>query len=193
MINQQDFDDFCALIDTVEGHNEKDCSNYLHHATDLLLSQTPIATIEIAQEARSPYGRSDYIVIADMKNALGQTERHMIFWELKAPQCSLVERDDANSRYRPTKDLVKAETQLLHYVHQARMDGDLQGFWNINFPDNIKAGGVIIGRDQRIVRPGADIHEGRARHSFRIREKSIYDAAGFKVLTWDRIMEFIQP
>ena len=51
-------------------------------------------------------------------------ERHMVFWELKAPQCNLVEVDDAATRYRPTKDLIKAETQLLHYVHQAAGDSD---------------------------------------------------------------------
>ncbi len=146
-ISEADFLEFKRLADE-EGMRERECSAYLEYATDILLPQTPTLTVSLSLEQRSPYGRSDYIVIADLKSETGQTERHLIFWELKAPQCALVEIDDAATRYRPTKELIKAETQLLHYVHQAAGDADLKERFDIRYAANIKAGGITSGATQ---------------------------------------------
>ncbi|WP_064831626.1 Shedu anti-phage system protein SduA domain-containing protein [Rhizobium phaseoli] len=191
-ISAEEYAEFERLADD-ESHRERECTRFLEEATDLLLPSTPVATIHIALEQRSPYGRSDYIVVADIRSDTGQQERHMVFWELKAPQCHLVEIDDSNTRYRPTKDLVKAETQLLHYVHQAAGDRDLLERYDIRYTANVIAGGIIIGRDNRLVRPGAGVDPAAAQHSYRIRQTHIYNKVQIRVMTWDRIMNLVKP
>lgn len=184
--------EFQSLIDDQDTARERECVKYLEYAVDILLPQTPAATVSISLEQRSPYGRSDYIAVADLRSDTGQIERHMVFWELKAPQCHLVEIDDAATRYRPTKDLVKAETQLLHYVHQASGDADLKERFNIRYASNIHAGGIIIGRDSHIFKPSKGATLESANHSLKIRHAHIYNKAQFRVMTWDRILDFFQ-
>lgn len=191
-INAEDFAEFQRLADDKAGMRERECSAFLEHATDILLPQTPVLTISLSLEQRSPYGRSDYIVVADLKSETGQIERHMIFWELKAPQCRLVEIDDAATRYRPTKDLIKAETQLLHYVHQAAGDTDLRERFDIRYPANIRAGGIIIGRDATLFKTADGATREAANHSLKIRQTHVYNKAQFKVMTWDRVLDFLR-
>ncbi|RWP64937.1 Shedu anti-phage system protein SduA domain-containing protein [Mesorhizobium sp.] len=181
---------FKTLVATDGSFNEKECSAYLYAATDYLLGVTPFRMKELSLEARSPYGRSDYIIVADIKSGHGAIETHMIFFELKAPQCYLVQLDDAR-RYRPTNDLVKAETQLIHYVEQAKGDGDLREKHGIVGPHQISAGGIIIARDDHIAKVDSDSKLVDARHSFKLRQRSLYQT--WKILTWDRILEYVEP
>ena len=191
MLTNAEHEAFRAFADLVDGMRERECTPYLMHATNYLLPQYPVEQSDIALERRSPYGRSDFIVVATLKDEHGPTNKYLYFWELKAPQCALMEMDDAATRFRPTKDLIKAETQLLHYVHQAKSDRDLQSRLDIRYPENIRMGGIIIGRDARICHDKE--HQEAAEHSLRIRLQSLYDRSGMRILTWDRILEVTKP
>jgi len=190
-LSPDEHQEFARLVSDTTGYRERECTPYLKVADDLLLGQSPVLVVDIATEKRSPYGRSDYIVVADLKSDTGQIDRHMIFWELKAPQCAIVEVDDAATRFRPTKDLIKAETQLLHYVYEAARNRDLQERFGIRYAENIRMGGIIIGRSSSIAAQNANSDD--AFHSLRIRQSHIYNKAGIRLLTWDRIVDFATP
>ena len=57
-------------------------------------------------------------MVVSMLNATMQILDYASIWELKAPQCYLMEFDESGPRCRPTLDLIKAENQLLHYGHE---------------------------------------------------------------------------
>ncbi len=192
MLTKENFVAFTAILDSAE-HREGDCTPFLEFATDFLLGRTPAKTYALKTEERSFYGRSDYIVIADVVDGVGQLRRIAVFWELKSPQSFLLERDDAQNRFRPTKSLMKAETQLLHYVHEASGSDDFRERYDLKSRQDIYVGGIIIGRDGKIINSNSEEESNSARHCFNIRNERIYKPSRISVLTWDRIAEVIQP
>ncbi|MER8897938.1 Shedu anti-phage system protein SduA domain-containing protein [Mesorhizobium sp. M0676] len=189
-LSTEEFKAFQGLVTTDDGFKEKECTQYLHAATDFLLGKTPVSLIELGLEQRSPYGRSDYIIVADLKSNVGAVERHLIFFELKAPQCFLMQHDDS-TRYRPSNDLVKAETQLIHYVQQAMGDQVLKERHGVVTSENVSAGGIIIGRDDHMANVNTDEKRRDAHLSFKLRQRALYRE--WNILTWNRILILSNP
>ncbi|MER9829154.1 DUF4263 domain-containing protein [Mesorhizobium sp. M0134] len=192
-LSPSEFAEFEGLVLTEEAQTETRCAPYLGGATDFLLRQTPYKLITLAPENRSFFGRSDYMVVADLRSETGPIERVVEFWELKAPQSPLMEYDQGASRFRPSKELVKAESQLIHYVHDARNSGNFAQRHEVRYPSKIKAAGIIIGRDRRYMHGGTETQQADAAHSFQIRMEAIYQVCQIRILTWDRILNFLKP
>jgi hypothetical protein len=72
--------------------------------------------------------------------------------ELKAPQCSVFTKEEhSNGRLIPTKQLIEAENQLLHYFFEAQGHDDFRKAFKILDQNNIRAGGIIISCEKRKV------------------------------------------
>ncbi|QDZ01962.1 hypothetical protein FQ775_17135 [Nitratireductor mangrovi] len=192
-IPESDFIEFLELCDVTDRHTERECARYLEHAVVGLLDRTPHWIGSLTFEQRSPYGRSDFMIVAELMSDMGTRERIVDIWELKAPQCPIMQSDSQLQRFRPSQDLVSAETQLIHYVYQAQRDGDLQERWQIRRPQNIRAGGIIIGRDGRWL-GGGDAEQNRlAEESFEKRSEWLYRPSAIRVKTWDRVLDILKP
>jgi hypothetical protein len=187
-----EFDQFCELLEDGP-RTEREAQAFLVHAAVFLMRTTPVRIRQVREEDRSYFGRTDFIVVADLRTDTGQIENFASIWELKAPQSFLMERDDNDNRYRPTKDLVKAENQLIHYIYDARGSAAFRERYDIRFTSNIKIGGIIIGRDDRIVDSDDERVISTAEQSLRIRQNALYEPALFRVLTWDRIRDHLKP
>jgi hypothetical protein len=121
-LSPTDYAALSALVFENDRHTEKECAAYLPQATPLLIKGTPISIINLTAEERNYFGSTDYIVAANMQTDIGGVEAEVSIWEVKAPQCYLMERDDNSTRCRPTRELVKAENQLLHYAYEAMLN-----------------------------------------------------------------------
>jgi hypothetical protein len=139
-------------------------------------------------------GRVDMIVIAEILEVGGNTRPGAFVWELKAPQLPLFQLETQNQAC-PSPELFKAENQLLHYHHSIANSGHLRDRWGIVTPDHVKFGGIIIGRDNAIVKcEQKDIVLGKqlASQALRIRESVFYRASGIRIWTWDRIIKILE-
>jgi hypothetical protein len=116
-------------------------------------------------------------------------------WELKAPQLPLF-LIDTNSRARPSAALYDAENQLVHYHDSLRDNGSFRETHKILAPDDVKFGGIIIGRFSNYVKHGAQINTVRAHdlaeQTLRLRQRLFYDPHGIKIWTWDTIVQRMQ-
>lgn len=193
-ISHGDFAHFESLVLEDTRHTEIECGNYLHHAASFLLPATTIRTATHREE-RNYFGPSDFVVSGTLLNDRNQEEDAAYIWELKAPQCYLFEFDDNKNRCRPTADFIRAENQLIHYVHQAAGDQNFRYRFNIVDHRNVRPGGIIIGRSQdRMLKGNASSDDTRkANLSLSIRENLLYAAQRIRILTWDRILRFVQP
>lgn len=180
---------FRALIDEPKVHKELECQAYLIHAAGLLLPGDP-SSVVAATEERNFFGRTDFIIAADILDDTNQISRHAYIFELKAPQCHLFETATTN-RCQPTRDFMAAENQLLHYYDEAVGNGRFRQRMNIVDQDNIHIGGVIIGTLGRLLRGGGNLPA--ARTALKVREKYFYPSKKLRVLTWDRISDYLRP
>src|SRR3712207_1472707 len=112
-LSQAEFDVFKAHVDESRSHRERECQQYLIYAAKLLLPNSPTEIVAVTEE-RNYFGRSDFVIGADIRDGTNRIARHAFIWELKAPQCYLFEMD-TNNRCRPTDDFLDGENQLLHY------------------------------------------------------------------------------
>ena len=186
------FDAFMKLLEPTAERNEVECARFLDGATLRLFPESPKAELTVSFEERMHFGRSDYLVVGDFISNLGKPERRVYFWEVKAAQCFLARRDDANSRVRPTTDLIKAETQLIHYAYEARGSQAFLRKYGV-ISENVRMGGIIIGRDDRIWDPVSDINPLDAELSFNLRVEQVYDRMNLSIITWDRIADVLRP
>lgn len=193
-ISPQDFADFQALVDTNDRHTERECAKYLHHAAALLVPQTPIST-HIAPEDRNYFGSTDLVVTAVLLDDRNQEETVAYLWELKSPQTYLFERDDNNNRCRPTAAFIKAENQLIHYAAHAVADQHFLRRFKLTDHRNIRVGGIIIGRSKdRLLSGSTDPYEvDKAKFALSVRENFFYATQRIRILTWDRVLEFVRP
>lgn len=180
---------FRALIDEPNDHKELECQAFLIHAAGLLLPGAPSSIVALTEE-RNFFGRTDFIVAADLLDDTNHTSRHAYIFELKAPQCHLFETVTAN-RCQPTHDFLAAENQLLHYYDEAVGNGRFRQRMNIVDQDNIHIGGLIIGTLGRLLRGGGNLPA--ARTALRVREKYLYQNKQMRILTWDRIADYVRP
>lgn len=194
MMSQEEYNEFEQLVMTNDRQTELACGNYLHHALSFLLPQTPIY-VSAERENRNYFGSSDFVVSATLRNDRRDDEKYAFIWELKAPQAYLMEPDDNQNRCRPTADLIKAENQLLHYAAQAAGDEMFRRRFDIMHPQNIRPGGIIIGRRSDRMLRGAAADNGivQARTSLQVRDQYFYQAYNIRVLTWDRILDVVRP
>jgi hypothetical protein len=102
-----------------------------------------------------------------------------------------VEPDESNTRYRPTKELYKAENQLIYYWYQARGDSGFRERFGLTSEGQVKLGGVIMGRNDTITKDQDATKVKAARYSLAIRTNTLYQHHGMKVLVWDRIISFL--
>jgi hypothetical protein len=181
------------LVLEQDKHTERECEPYLAYAAGFLVQGTP-AAIKAVRQDKNYFGASDVILVASVLNEMMQLMDYASIWELKAPQCYLMEFDDNQNRCRPTIDLIKAENQLLHFGHESQNNDAQRARLDIMDRDRIKLGGIVIGTKDRILRGArnnGDIE--RAVNSLNIRAKYFYQPHGIKVVTWDRILEYLRP
>lgn len=184
---------FMELLAPDGPHREVECGRFLIHATTLLFPSFPNVDFEIAWEERMFFGESDFIVVGSFKNSFGHLERRAYIWELKAPQCFVFQRDGSNTRVRPTTDLIKAETQLIHYAAEARGNEIFHRRYNVH-PSGVYLGGIIIGRDGRMWDPEETrLNANAAQLSCELREAALYGPARLQMHTWDRVADVLRP
>jgi len=147
---QGEFDELVALANAAN-KNEVRCMQLLSIAPGHLI-QGAIVAAGALSEVRSFFGDSDLTVTATIRDDRNSTGKKAYIWELKAPQCYLMERDANNNRYRPTMDFIKAENQLIHYAHEAQGNRRFGERLGILKQSDILIGGIIIGRNDRILR-----------------------------------------
>jgi hypothetical protein len=189
---EPEFHAFKALIDEPRRRTERKCQGYLSHAVGLLLPSTPLDTDTITEE-RSYFGTADFVVAATIRDDANRDVRAAYIWELKAPQCFLFERDNDN-RCRATIDFLKAENQLLHYSHQAMGDQTFRARMGVIDHTNIRIGGIIIGTRERFMRNSAGAMDvQKADTALQVREFYLYKSHGIRVLTWDRVLDYVRP
>jgi hypothetical protein len=189
---EAEFQAFKALIDEPRRRTERECQNYLSYASGLLLPGTPLDTTVITEE-RNYFGTADFVIAATIRDDTSRVVRAAYIWELKAPQCYLFERDNKN-RCRATKDFLSAENQLLHYAHQAISDQNFRSRMQVMDHTNIRIGGIIIGTRERFMRgPTGSMDVQKADTALNIREHYLYKSHGLRVLTWDRVLEYVRP
>lgn len=192
-INAKIFAEFEALVTTDAEHTEMLCAKYLHYAAALLLPGTPVQ-ISVGVEDRNYFGSTDYVVSASLLDDRGNQANHAYIWELKSPQSYLFEFDDNKNRCRPTKAFIKAENQLLHYATQAQSDQLFRQRFDVLDFRNIRIGGIIIGRNDRMLRDlEAPQEMDKAEMALSIRYNLLYYSQGIRVLTWNRVLEFVRP
>jgi Domain of unknown function (DUF4263) len=188
-ISAPEFEAFKAYVDEVSGFRERECQRYLKYAAKFLVPGTSTGIVSVPEDPNF-FGKTDFVIGAELRNGLGRCARHAYIWELKAPQCYLFEQDTKH-RCRPTAEFLQAENQLLHYFHEASGNGRFRERMGVIDQDNIHMGGIVIGTNERILR-GSDGFE-QAYTALTVREKYFYRASAIRVLTWDEILEFLNP
>ena len=181
-------------VERTDAHTEQECAKCLKNCPWVLLPTMDGTITYLDCEQLCSAGRVDMIVIAEILEVGGNTRPGAFVWELKAPQLLLFQLETQNQAC-PSPELFKAENQLLHYHHSIANSGHLRDRWGIVTPDHVKFGGIIIGRDNAIVKcEQKDIVLGKqlASQALRIRESVFYRAFGIRVWTWDRIIKILE-
>jgi hypothetical protein len=191
-ITLAEFNEFKAAIERENVHNEIECGNFLHYAIEWLLPKTSIET-KFQKEDRNYFGSSDFVISATIFDDQSKMIRHAYIWELKAPQCYIVERDDSKNRFRPTTEYVKAENQLLHYYQEALDNDGFRKRFEIMDANNIRMGGIIMGRSDRLVSNFDPKDQQNVWTALTLRQNYFYHAHGIRLLTWDRVLAFTRP
>lgn len=171
---------------------EVECQGYLQYAHALLAP--PLSrVVQVVREQIAMAGRSDYFFVCEVNEV--EPRRRLVLWEAKAPQLPPFEVTTQN-RLMPTRALVEAETQLLYYFDEYRSNGQFLDRYQIRHPNDVRLGGIIIGRDDNLVRPkdginlGPDALRQMASSALRIRDEHFYRER-IRVLTWDRIASVV--
>ena len=181
-------------IERTDAHTEQECAGCLKYCPWALLPTLDGTITYLDSEQLCSAGRVDMIVIAEILEVGGITRPGAFVWELKAPQIPLFKMETQNQAC-PSPELYSAENQLLHYHHSIANSGHLRDRWGIVCPEHVKFGGIIIGRDNAIVKCEEKdlVLGGRlASQALRIRESIFYRASGIRVWTWDRIIKILE-
>lgn len=193
--NSQDiYNQLHALIRATE-NKELECREFLYHARNALVPDTVLDFVYVEKERRGTSGDSDYIISVRVEDETGLESVKAYIWELKAPQCYMFEKDTEN-RLRPSKELVQAENQLLHYYHEHKGSELFRNEFEITHSDNINFGGIIIGCHHRRVkgRFSDEVKRGKLlEKALMIRRKYIYDPLHIRIVQWDYILDLLKP
>lgn len=175
-----------------DAHREIECQEYLHHA-HLLLAPPLSTVIQVVREQVAMAGRSDYFLLCEVNEV--EPRRRLVLWEAKAPQLAPFQVATRN-RLIPTRALVEAENQLLYYYDEYRSNGQLLDRYQIRHPDDVRLGGIVIGRDDNWVQPQAvdplspAVIRQLASSALRIRNEHFYRGQ-IRVLTWDSVASVV--
>jgi hypothetical protein len=177
-------------IDRQDKRTERECGECLQHIAWVLLPIFDTTITYLNQEQRTSTGSIDLIVVANAVRPGNNVRREAFVWELKAPQLYLFEMETQN-RACPTLELLKAENQLLHYRDEVAKSGHLRERWEILSPDHVNFGGIIMGRNGRMVKPKAN-GDSRAldlaHQALEIREMAFYKSNNIELWTWDKVL-----
>ena len=188
-LSQAEFSAFEAYVNEADTHRELECQPYLIHAAPYLLTGTPTRLVAVTEE-RNFFGRTDLIIGAEVTDDTNRRSTHAYIWELKAPQCHLFEMDTQN-RCRPTAEFFQGENQLLHYFHEAVGNERFRERMGIISQDNIHIGGLVIGTSARMLRGSTEIQ--KAETALKIRRNYLYNSHTIRIITWDRVLDFVRP
>lgn len=173
---------------------EVECQEYLLHAHALLAP--PLSTVmQVVREQVAMAGRSDYFLLCEVQEV--ESRRRLILWEAKAPQLAPFEVATHN-RLIPSRALVEAENQLLYYFDEYRSNGQFLDRYGIKHADDVRLGGIVIGRSDNWVRQtgnnplSALVARQMASSALRIRNEHFYRGQ-IRVLTWDSIASVLSP
>jgi len=183
-----------ALIESVS-KTERACKEFLKYVPQLLFRETVLNPCAPKKEYRSHSGDSDYIVYGKVKDESGYECVRAYIWETKAPQCHIFRQDDNKTRVRPTRDFIKAETQLLNYHYDLSSDLAFRDEFEISSGSNVRIGGIIIGSNRTLIEGVQSTPETMRRYkrAASIRQNYLYDSAGIRFFTWDKVLEYLQP
>ena len=194
--NSKDVDALQMLVSDNTSDNETKCREYLKFAHPLLVHplNQGVNVIDVEEEQPSVTGRSDYFLLCEKDFAVKE-RRRIYVWELKAPQHYVFEVETKN-RAVPSVSLMEAENQLLHYLDEYKKSGAFKDLHEIRGSDDIVAGGIIIGRDDRLVkvrnglvdRAKADKLAGAVE---RIRNTYFYRDS-LRIVLWSQILRFVE-
>ncbi|HEX7343533.1 MAG TPA: hypothetical protein VF398_04675 [bacterium] len=172
-----------------KNRREHECRKYLCQAKHILVPEAVVEFCYLEKEYRTHTGDSDYVISAKviLKTSVERVRAYV--WELKAPQCSIFEKDTM-ARLRPSKYLIDAENKLIHYYDELKGSDRSRSDFKVIHPDDIRIGGIIIGKESKWVSGITDESQARKLkdQTLRIREKYRYDSQEIKIITWDRIL-----
>ena len=177
-------------IERQDAQTEQACGECLKHIVGVLLPIFDVTITYVDQEQRVSTGSVDLIVIADEVRPGNNVRREAFIWELKAPQLHLFKIETQN-RACPTSELIKAENQLLHYRDEVAKSGHLRQRWGITSPDHVYFGGIIMGRNDSMVRSQANGGYSASKladQALEIREQVFYKHNGIELWTWDKVL-----
>lgn len=183
------FEAFKAHVNEPSAFRERECHGYLKYAAKFLVPDSPTQIVSVSEDPNF-FGETDFVIGAEIRSGPGRSARHAYIWELKAPQCYLFEKDTKH-RCRPTAAFLQGENQLLHYFHEASGNGRFRERMGIIDQDNIHIGGLVIGTRERMLRGSNEVD--KAYTALAVREKYFYRPLGIKIMTWDEILDFLNP
>lgn len=175
-----------------DAQREVECQDYLQYA-HLLLAPPISRVVQVVREQVAMAGRSDYFLLCEVNEV--ELRRRLVLWEAKAPQLAPFEVATQN-RLIPSRALVEAENQLLYYFDEYRSNGQFLDRYQIRHPDDVRLGGIVIGRNDNWVRqPAVNALPGKvlrqlASSALRIRDEHFYRGR-IRVLTWDSVVNVI--
>ena len=168
---------------------EDACREYLHHVKTFLFNERNVLNIiHYDKEIRLTTGDVDFAVSGKVSEGGVECTRAYL-WELKAPQCAVFTKD-ADGKIVPTKQLIHAENQLLHYFFEAQGHTDFRQAFGIIDPNNVRAGGIIISCEKRQVSPNVKKEKRRELYekAYRTREQ-LYRALKIRLVLWDENLD----
>ncbi len=182
------------LIDSTDTQDELECRKYLSYAEEFLFKNDTLKT-RLYSECELPtnMGITDYVISGILGNNpyLYPDCIKTYVWEFMAPQCFLFQKDTEN-RLCPTKELVKAENQLLNYYHSIKYDITLLERFK-TYPKNVFVGGIIIGSKERLVKGNLETEKKKVllKDAFDIRSLYFYKETGLLLKTWSDVLDYL--
>ncbi|WP_186065960.1 hypothetical protein [Burkholderia gladioli] len=181
-----------------EERQEIECQDFLRDAIELLITGLD-AVVEIGRrEQQLMVGRADYFIVYSGFDMNRRPGRFASVWEVKAPQCFVFD-EDTQERLSPSIDLVHAETQLMYYVTEIRGSQMMRERFGILRPDDVQFGGIIIGRDDQMVKRKVrstltEEHMTRlVDEAVHLRARTFYKPNQIRLLTWTSLVRHLTP
>ena len=182
-----------ALIEDT-AHNEEQCRDYLQYTKYLLFKEFRVLEfIHFDAEYRLTSGDADVAISGKIREEDGTEGKRAYIWELKPAQCAIFKKE-TNNRFIPTKELIKAENQLLHYYLEAKGNRDFRRTFDITDENDVRLGGIIISTESRKI-SRSNLSPERALILYEKARRAryeLYSNAGIRLLTWDRVLEHLK-
>jgi hypothetical protein len=178
------------LVAESSRRTETECGDLLAtpSAASLLLP-FGVHAIFTSAELRTASGDLDLLIGFEERRPGGSVHRCLTIWELKAPQAYLY-KIETKSRACPSPDLLAAENQLMHYHAHVRDDETTRRQFSITHRDDVRIGGIVMGRSDTFVQATGAMSVDDARRLAGvcrdIRQDAFYGQ--LRLNTWDDII-----